>query len=77
MWPLRPLQHPNSMEDKSDLSFEISDIIYLDIHAHIAYMVWALFVASESSNSLGGHCSLQTASEVKSEISDLNYLCDL
>ena len=54
MWPLRPLQHPNSMEDKSDLSFEISDIIYLDIHAHIAYMVWALFVASESSNSLGG-----------------------
>ena len=42
------------------------------MHAHIAYVAWAFF------DSLGGHYSLQTASEVKYdlrfEISDLNYL---
>ena len=57
-------------EAKSGLRFEISDLNYLDIHVHIAYMV--------PYDGLWGHYSLQTASEVKSdfrfEISDLNYL---
>ena len=35
-------------EVKSDLRFEISDPNYLLIHVHIAYMVWALLVASEA-----------------------------
>ena len=35
-------------EVKSELRFEISDLNYLHIHVHIAYMVWALFVASEA-----------------------------
>ena len=56
-------------EVKSDLIFEISDLNYLLIHVHIAYMVWALLAASMAT----------TASEVKSdlrfEISDPNYLC--
>ena len=33
-------------EVRSDLRFEISDLNYLHIHAHIAYMVWALLAAS-------------------------------
>ena len=59
-------------EVRSHLRFEISDLDYLHIHVHVAYMVWAFF------DSLGGHYSLKTASEVKSdlrfEISDLDYL---
>ena len=35
-------------EVKSDPRFEISDINYLHIHIHIAYMVWALLAASEA-----------------------------
>ena len=60
-----------ALEVRSDLRFEISDLNYLHIHVHIAYMVWTLF------DSLGCHYGLQTASEVRSElrfeISDLNY----
>ena len=29
-------------EIRSDLRFEISDLNYLPIHAHIAYMIWTL-----------------------------------
>ena len=40
-------------EVRSDLRFEISDLNYLHIHVHIAYMFWvhfeALLVALESS----------------------------
>ena len=39
-------------EVRSDLRFEISDLNYLHIHVHIAYMFWAhfeaLLVASEA-----------------------------
>ena len=31
------------MEVKSDLRFEMSDVNYLHIHVHIAYMFWAHF----------------------------------
>ena len=41
-----------SLEVKYDIRFEISDLNYLHIHVHIAYMFWALFeallVASEA-----------------------------
>ena len=51
--------------------FEISDLNYLYVHVHIAYMAWPF-------DGLGGHYGLQTASEVRSdlrfEISDLKYL---
>ena len=49
-------------EVRSDLRFEISDLDYLHIHVHIAYMFWARFeallVASEAT----------ITSEVKSDI---------
>ena len=49
-------------EVRSDLRFEISDLNYLQIHVHIAYMFWARFeallVASEAT----------ITSEVKSDI---------
>ena len=32
-------------EVRSDLRFEISDLNYLHIHVHIAYMFWARFEA--------------------------------
>ena len=35
-------------EVRSDLRFEISDLNYLHIHVHIAYMVWTLLTASEA-----------------------------
>ena len=35
-------------EVRSDLRFEISDLNYLHIHVHIAYMVWSLLTASEA-----------------------------
>ena len=39
-------------EDRSDLRFKISDLNYLHIHVHIAYMFWTHFegflVASEA-----------------------------
>ena len=34
-------------EVRSDLRFEISDLNYLHIHVHIAYMVWTLLTALE------------------------------
>ena len=37
-----------ALEDKSGLRFEISDVGYLDIHVHIAYMVWIILTASEA-----------------------------
>ena len=50
----------------------MSDLDYLYIHLHIAYMVWTLLAASEATN------SLQTASEFDSDlrfkISDPTYL---
>ena len=50
-----------------DLSFEISNLEYPGIHVHIV------------SNGLRGHGSLQTTSEVTSDLkiqlSDLDYLC--
>ena len=51
---------------KSYLRFEISDLNYLHIHVHIAYMV--------PFDGLWGHYSLQTASEVKSDLGDLGDL---
>ena len=35
-------------EVKSDNRFEISDLDYLHIHVHLAYMVWTLLAASEA-----------------------------
>ena len=35
-------------EIRSDLRFEISDLNYLHIHVHIAYMVWILLTATEA-----------------------------
>ena len=35
-------------EVTSDLIFEISDLDYLHIHVHIAYMVWILLTASQA-----------------------------
>ena len=37
-----------ALEVRSDLRFEISDLNYLHIHVHIAYMVWSLLTASEA-----------------------------
>ena len=36
------IDFPNSLRAKFDLRFEIRDINYLHIHAHIAYMIWTL-----------------------------------
>ena len=36
-------------EVRSGLSFEISDLNYLHIHVHIAYLFWAHFVATTAS----------------------------
>ena len=47
-------------EVKSGIRFEISDLNYLHIHVHIAYMVWNLLTASEATT------ASKTASEVKS-----------
>ena len=44
-WP------PNDHEVIYDLRFELSDLNYLHIHVHIAYMLWALLVASEANTS--------------------------
>ena len=55
-------------EAKSGLRFEISDLNYLDIHVHIAYMV--------PYDGLWGHYSLQTASEVKFGLNNLHFICD-
>ena len=35
-------------EVRSDLRFEISDLDYLHIHVHIAYIVWTLLTALEA-----------------------------
>ena len=48
-----------ALEVRSDLRFEISDLNYLQIHVHIAYVFWAHFVASEAT------IASKTASEVK------------
>ena len=40
------LQTPS--EVRSDLKFENSDLNYLHIHVHIAYLVWTLLTASEA-----------------------------
>ena len=70
MGPFGSLQGHYSLktasEVKSDLRFEISDPNYLLIHVHIAYMVWAILAASEAT----------TASEAKSDLGDLNYICN-
>ena len=34
-------------EVRSELRFEISDLDYLHIYVHIAYLLWTLFTASE------------------------------
>ena len=44
-----------ALEVKSDIRFEIIDLIYLLIHVNIAKILWAILVTSEST----------TASEVK------------
>ena len=49
-------------EVRSYLSFKISDLNYLHIHVHIAYMFWAHFVASEATT------TSKTASEVRSDL---------
>ena len=58
---------------RSDLRFKISDLNYLHIHVHIAYMFWAHFVASEATT------TSKTASEVRSDlrfgISGPNFIC--
>ena len=38
-----------ALEVKFDFRFEISDLNYLHVHVHIAYMVWSFFTASEAS----------------------------
>ena len=45
---------------KSGIRFEISDLNFIHIHVHFAYMV--------PYGSLRGQYSLQTASEVKSDL---------
>ena len=58
---------------KSDLRFEISDLNYLHIHVHIAYIFWAHFVASEATT------ASETASEFRSDlrfgIYGPNFIC--
>ena len=60
-------------EIRSDLRFEISDLDYLHIHVHIAYMFWAHFVASAATT------ASKTASEVRSDlrfgIYGPNFIC--
>ena len=51
---MRPLQP----EVRSDLRFEIIDLNYLNIHVHIAYIVWTHFTALEAT----------TASQVRSDL---------
>ena len=46
LWGHHSLQ--TAPEFKSGLRFEISDPIYLLIHVHIDYMIWALLAASEA-----------------------------
>ena len=62
-----------ALEVRSDLIFEISDLDYLHIHVHIAYMFWAhfeaLLVASEATTaSKRPHNSNFTALAIFSEI---------
>ena len=63
-----------ALEVRSDLRFEISDLDYLYIHVHIAYI--GPFDSLGGYYSLGGLYNLQIASEIRSdlrfEISDLN-----
>ena len=60
--------HSQTSEVKSDVSFKISDPNYLLIHMYITYMVCALSAASEANT------ALEFISNLRFEISDLNYL---
>ena len=51
-----------ALEVRSDHRFEISDLKYLHIHMHIAYIFWAHF---EGLLVASGHYIIQTASELK------------
>ena len=65
-----------ALEVRSDLRFEISDLNYLYIHVHIAYMFWTHFecflVASEATTA--SKQPSEVRSDLRFEISDLNYL---
>ena len=56
-------------EVRSDLRFEISDLDYLHIHVHIAYMFWAhfeaLLVASEATTASKRPCRSNFTSDLQ------------
>ena len=52
-------------EVNSDLRFEISDLDYLHIQVHIAYMVWTLLTASEATMASKQSQRSNLASELK------------
>ena len=61
------------LEVKSDLRFDISDLSYLHIHVHIAYMFWphfeGLLVASEATSVSKQPQRSNLTSELKSVMS--------
>ena len=59
-------------EVKSDLTFEISDLNYLHIHVHIAYIVQTLLTASRPTAACKQSRRLDLTSDLKSVASNTN-----
>ena len=60
-------------EVRSDLRFEISDLNYLHIHVHIAYMVWTLLTASEATTASKQPRRSDLTSDLKS-VTSITYI---
>ena len=60
-------------EVRSDLKFEISDLNYLHIHVHIAYMVWTLLTASEATTASKQPQRSDLTSDLKS-VTSITYI---
>ena len=57
----------------SDLRFEISDLDYLHIHVHIAYMVWILLTASVATTASKQPRGSDLTSDLKS-VTSITYI---
>ena len=60
-------------EVRSDLRFEISDLEYLHIHVHIAYMEWTLSTASEATTASKQPRRSDLTSDLKS-VTSITYI---
>ena len=58
---------------RSDLGFEISDLNYLLIHVHIAFMVWILLADSEASTASKQPPRSDLTSDLKS-VTSITYI---